>query len=122
VTGPAVLSPDGHRVAVNEASHVVVYGVDDDDRHPLAGAAEPGKVAAWSIDGRSLFVIEQDETIARVFRRDIATGQRALVREIRAQSPAGVTSFDVFVSRDGQGYAYTTSLRLANLFVVTPPR
>jgi Tol biopolymer transport system component len=119
VTGPAVLSPDGQHVAVNEESHVVVYAVDEDGRQPLAGTPEPGRVAAWSADGRSLFVIEQDETVARVFRRDIATGQRTPVRDIRAQSPAGVTSFDVFVSRDGRAYAYTTSLRLANVFVVT---
>jgi len=104
---------------VNEASHVVVYAVDEDGRQPLSGTPEPGRVAAWSADGRSLFVIEQDETVARVFRRDIATGQRTPVRDIRAQSPAGVTSFDVFVSRDGRAYAYTTSLRLANVFVVT---
>jgi eukaryotic-like serine/threonine-protein kinase len=118
-TGPAVISPDGTHVAVNEMSHVVVYGVDDDQRQPLAGAPEPGKVAAWSADGRSLFVIEQDETVARIFRRDIVTGKRTLVHEIRAQSPAGVTSFDVFVSRNGEAYAYTTSLRLANVFIVS---
>jgi hypothetical protein len=50
---------------------------------------------------------------------DLATGQRTFVREIRARSPAGVTSFDVFVSRDGRSYAYTTNLRLANVFVVS---
>jgi hypothetical protein len=40
------------------------------------------------------------------------------VRDIRVQDPAGVTAFDILVSRDGQAYAYMKSLRLANLFVV----
>jgi Tol biopolymer transport system component len=119
VTGPAVLSPDWHQVAVNEGTQVLIYAVDGGDRRPLTGPLEPGKVAAWSSDGRSLLVIEQDETVARVCRRDLATGRRTSVREIRAQSPAGLTSFDVFVSRDGTSYAYTSNLRLANVFVVS---
>jgi Tol biopolymer transport system component len=119
VTGPVGISPDGKHVAVNEMSRVFVYGVDDGRKQSLAGAPERGNVAAWSVDGRSLFVVEQNETVARVFRRVIATGQRTLLREIRAQSPAGVTSFDVFVSRNGEAYAYTTNRRLANVFVVS---
>jgi eukaryotic-like serine/threonine-protein kinase len=118
ITGPAVLSPDGRTVAVNEHSTVVAYSVDDDMKKTLPGGPEPGNVAAWSTDGRALFVVEQTDSIARVFRRDITTGRRDLIREIRAQAPAGVGAFDVFVSRDGRRFAYTTSLRLSNVFVV----
>jgi hypothetical protein len=113
-----VLSPDGRTVVVKEGSHLVAYSVDDNRKETLAGGAEPGQVAAWSSDGRSLFVVEQADTVARVSRRDVATGRRDFVREVRAQSPAGVTAFDVFVSRNGRGFAYATALRLANLFVV----
>ena len=35
------------------------------------------------------------------------TGARSFVREIRAQAPAGITAFDVFVSRNGESYACT---------------
>jgi hypothetical protein len=118
ITGPAVLSPDGRTVAVNEHSTVVAYSVDDDMKKTLPGGPEPGNVAAWSTDGRALFVVEQTDSTARVFRRDITTGRRDLIREIRAQAPAGVGAFDVFVSRDGRRFVYTTSLRLANVFVV----
>jgi hypothetical protein len=118
VTGAAVLSPDGRFVAVNHPSGVVVHSVDDGSQRDLAGPPEPGHVAAWSADGRSLFVVDQEGDTARVFRREIASGTRELIRVLRAQSPAGVTAFEVFVSRNGQAYAYTTSLRLANLYVV----
>jgi Tol biopolymer transport system component len=118
ITGPAVLSPDGRSVAVNHPSGVVIHSIDDGGQRDLAGPQEPGHVAAWSADGRSLFVVEQGGDTARVFRREIAGGRRELVRELRAQAPAGVTAFEVFVSRNGQAYAYTTSLRLANLYVV----
>ena len=118
ITGAAVLAPDGRAVAVNEGGHVVVRTVDDSRQQEMAGPPETGMVAAWSGDGKALFVIEQADAVARVFRRELATGRRALVREIRAQSPAGLTAFDVLVSRDGRAYAYTKSVRLANVFVI----
>jgi eukaryotic-like serine/threonine-protein kinase len=118
VTGPAVISPDGRSVAVKDGSSVRVYSVDDGEDRLLPGAPESGNVAAWSSDGRSLLIIEQVEDVARVFRRDIASGTRALVREIRVPESAGITSLDFLVSRDAQAYAYTKSIRLANLFVV----
>jgi hypothetical protein len=118
ITGPAAISPDGRTVAVTEPSGLVAYSVDDNSKKALPGEPEPGHVVAWSSDGRSLFVVEQTNAFARVFRRDVATGHRQLVREIRAQAPAGVTAFDVFVSRDGRSLAYSTALRLANVFVV----
>jgi Tol biopolymer transport system component len=118
ITGPAVLSPDGRHVAVNQDSGVVIYSVDKDEQRPLPGTPEFGRVAAWGFDGRSLFVVEQTDVVARVFRHDVVTGARAFVREIRTQSPAGVTAFDVFVSRNGESYAYGTALRLANVYVI----
>ena len=118
ITGPAVLSPDGRNVAVNDNSSVRVYSVDDGKDRVLPGGPESGHVAAWSSDGKSLLILEQIEDLARVFRRDVVSGVRELVREIRLQEPAGVTLFDILLSRDGPAYAYTKSIRVANLFVV----
>ena len=118
ITGPAALSPDGRHVAVNQESGVVIYTVDTDEPRPLPGVSEFARVAAWGSDGRSLFLVEQTDAVARVFRRDVVTGARSFVREIRAQAPAGVTAFDVFVSRNGEAYAYGTALRLANVYVI----
>jgi serine/threonine protein kinase/Tol biopolymer transport system component len=118
ITGPAVISPDGRFVAVNDDSSIRVYSVDEGADRVLPGAPEPGNVAAWSSDGRALLIVEEVQDLARLFRRDIHSGNRVSVRDIRVQDPAGVTAFDILVSRDGQAYAYMKSLRLANLFVV----
>ncbi len=118
VTGPAVLSPDGGRVAVNQSDRVVVYPVDGGEPQQLRGAAEPGKLVRWSADGRALFVVELANTVARLFRRELATGERAFVREVKVHEPAGVTAFDVWVSGDGAAYAYSALRRVSNLFVI----
>jgi hypothetical protein len=118
MTGPAVLSPDGQFVAVNDTSRIRIYSVDDGSDRVLPGGPEAGNVAAWSSDGRSLLTVEQVEHLARVFRRDVTSGRRELVREIRVEEPAGLSAVDLLLSRDGQSYAYTKQLRLANLFVI----
>jgi hypothetical protein len=118
VTGPATMSPDGRSVAVNQNGGVMIYDVAGGEPRPLPGGPESGKVAAWSADGRSLLVIEQRDAMARVFRRDVATGARVLVQEIPAQASAGATAFDFLVSRNGETYAYATATRLANVYVI----
>ena len=118
VTGPAVISPDGRSVAVKDGSHVRIYAIDQGGDRLLPGAPESGNIAAWSSDGKSLLVVEQIEGLARVFRRDVVSGRREPVREVRVQEPGGVTAFDIFVTPDGRAYAYSKSIRLANLFVV----
>ena len=118
VTGPAALSHDGKFVAVNGATEVAIHGVDDGSQRVLNGEPELAAVVGWSADGQSLLVLDQVDAAARLFRRSIRTGERVFVREIRAHDPAGVTSFDVWIARDGQAYGYHTYRRLTNLFVV----
>ncbi len=95
VTGPAVLSPDGRFVAVNDNSTIRVYAVDDGKDRVLPGGPESGNVAAWSSDGKFLLTLEQIGDLARLFRRDILSGRREFVREVRVQESAG---------RDGTGH------------------
>ncbi|HEX5107127.1 MAG TPA: protein kinase [Vicinamibacterales bacterium] len=117
ITGPAVLSPDGSAVAALEGGALVVYSVDADGRRELPGA-ESGLPARWSADGRSILLVERDGATARVVRRTIDSGRRELVRDVRLSDPAGVTQFDLWVSRDGDAYAYTLGRRTDNLFLI----
>jgi hypothetical protein len=118
VTGPAVLSPDGRRVAVKEGATLMVYTVDDAGGQPLPGPVEPGMPARWSADGRFIFVLEDEGAAVRVVRRDVSTGRREFLHEVRLPDPAGVMRFDVRVAADGQAYAYATSQSAGTLFLL----
>ncbi len=118
ITGPLVLSPDGRHVASNEAPGLYVYAVDTQERREIAGGRDPGRLARWSADGEALYFVELEAASARLYGRDLATGERSLVREIRAPDPAGVTRFDLYVARDGEAYAYTLDTQLTNLFLL----
>ena len=117
VTGPVVMSPDGRFVASNETEGLFVYPVDGGDRREVPGGPDVGKLARWSSNREVVYVLEQDGTSARVFQRDIVTGEREF-REVRAPDPAGVTRFDLRISRDGEAYAYSLDRWLTNLFLI----
>jgi dipeptidyl aminopeptidase/acylaminoacyl peptidase len=118
VPGPFVLSPDGQFVAGAEPDGLYVYSVDTGERRRLPGEPDPGKLARWSEDRQSLYVVEQDGAAASIFERDIETGERALVRRVRAPDPAGIARFDVWVARNGQAFAYSLARVSENLVVL----
>jgi Tol biopolymer transport system component len=118
VTGPAVLSPDGRFVVVKQDESLVEYPVEEGPFRALPGGAEPGMPAGWSRDGRTLHVVEYEGLAARLVARDVETGARRTIDEIRVPDPAGVLRFDVFVARDGEAWAYSLTRSASNLFVV----
>jgi hypothetical protein len=116
--GFAALSPDGTRVAANERDGLFVYDVDSGERRAVPGGRDPGVPARWSTEPNAIFLLEYEGTSARLVRRDVVSGERTTVRSFRALDPAGVSRFEVYVSRDGQAYVYTLDRVLTNLFVV----
>jgi eukaryotic-like serine/threonine-protein kinase len=118
VTGPAVLSPDGRRVVVKEGESLIAYPVDEGARQALAGPAEPGVPVRWSADGHWIFVIEDSGAATRLVQRNVNTGTREFLREIRVPDPAGLMSLDTWVAADGRTYAYGTSRSVGALFLV----
>jgi WD40 repeat protein len=118
VTGPVVLSPDGRFVASSATGGLVIYPVDGGSPIDVPGDPETGKLVRWSSDPDVLFVLEQDGAGATVYKRNITTGDRSFFREVRVPDPAGVTRFDLWLSRDGETYVYTLDRWLSNLFVI----
>lgn len=120
ITGPVVLSPDGRSVAFQDGESLYIQSVDDPEQDPYRapGGPEAGKLARWSDDGKWFYLVEQDGPVAAIHARSVETGDRRQVREIRVPDPAGVTRFELWVSADGQAYAYTLDRLVSNLFLL----
>ncbi len=114
------VSPDGRLVAAQGPdSKIAIYPVDGGAPRPLAGAEAGESPILWSSDDRSLYVYRRNETPARIFKIDIATGQRELWKTIAPADRSGlITIENVVMTPDARSYAYCytrilTSLELA---------
>jgi hypothetical protein len=74
---------------------------------------------AWARDGKSLFAPAASAIPASLYRVDVSTGVRTLVREV---APADRTALNlIFVTSvidDGRGYAYGYSRINAQLYLM----
>ncbi len=114
-----VLSPDGRLLAVLDAERrILLYPVDGGGAPRAAsGPAEPGELSVWSADGRSLYVAEAHKGLARVFRRDLASGRRDLWKEIAPADRAGVSYVGPLIAPNGS-YVYGYQRFLGNLYLI----
>jgi Tol biopolymer transport system component len=119
VTG-SIVSPDSRYLLTIDAKR-------DRWLHPLAGG-EPKKlsitlspdegIVSFFGDGTSLIVRDRSIPV-KVFRVDLATGRRQLLKEIVPADPAGAQSVPALrFSADGKSYAYTVGRFLSDLYVV----
>jgi Tol biopolymer transport system component len=114
------LSPDGRLLAMfTHDDRAVLHPVEGGEPRPIQGVEKGDRPIRWSADGRSLFIRRPGEWPARIFRLDLATGRRKLVREIAPSDPAGVISiWRIVLAPDGASYAYTYGRRLSDLYLV----
>ncbi|HJU41335.1 MAG TPA: protein kinase [Vicinamibacterales bacterium] len=130
---PTPISPEGFRVAspgsVSPSGDSVIV-VGDDERlflcsvsggppRPLAGAMRGEMAAQWQPDGRGVFVFEQRQIPARVFRLSL-DGDRELVKTLAPDDRAGVIAIHRLVMTPAvDAYAYTLERQLSDIYVAT---
>ncbi len=113
------VSPDGKLVtAVDAEGRAMLYPVEGGEPKPIPGI-EAGEVPVrWSTN-TSLFVSRPGDLPAKVFRLDLATGRRELVRQLTPLDPAGVFSIDpILMTPDGKSYVYSYRRLLSDLYLV----
>jgi len=127
---PRPVTPEGITGSLVSIDGKFVVGRDRDNKHalyPLAGGearAIPGlqdneRVIRWAADGNSLFVYHDRELPLKVFRLNLSTGQRELLRDITPADPAGrLGSVNVLLTPDGKGYVYAFNRHLSDLYLV----
>ena len=113
------VSPDGRLVAAIRADEsVALVPVDGGVLRSVAGLSPGDRPIQWSADGRYIYTFRQAELPAQVFRVDLVTGRKELVREIRPADPAGVSSIrDVLITPDGRTCVYSYTQILSDLYL-----
>jgi eukaryotic-like serine/threonine-protein kinase len=122
VTGGAAVSPDGKKLALNDAQHrPTIYPIDGGEASLIPGLDPGDEPKQWSQDGSMLYVIREGEIPLRVFRYEFATGKKTLWKQLVPTDRAGLIRIDNFsVTPDGAHYAYEINrITASDLFVVT---
>ncbi len=114
------VSPDGRTVAGDDPAGGVawLFALDGSERRPIPGL-QPGEEILWTADSHFLYAYRARQTPVKVYRLDVANGQRQLFRVL--SPPEGTGPGDiahVLFSADGQVYAYGYTRLLSELYLV----
>jgi tRNA A-37 threonylcarbamoyl transferase component Bud32/Tol biopolymer transport system component len=120
-TSAIIASPDGKYLAgANAKNDVVVFLLSGGPARPVPGMDASYVPAQWSADSRALYVYRPGEVPLQIFRVDIATGKKDLLRELVPADRAGVVSIaPVVTTLDASEFAYSYYQTLSVLYVVS---
>ncbi|MGI8958275.1 MAG: winged helix-turn-helix domain-containing protein [Bryobacteraceae bacterium] len=113
------VSPDGLRIA---GATISDSGLIFDLRNHSARQISPGVNAlpiAWSTDSKELFAVSRRNSIYRIVKTNLQTGQVQLWKTLPLGDQAGVIGLAGLVISPATGaYAYSTDLNLSHLYLV----
>jgi hypothetical protein len=117
--GPVPVSPDGKLVAARGADRKLhLYPVDGGEVRSVPGAEDGDWPSRFAADGRSLFVYRRGEIPCRLFRLDLATERRTIVKELKPADAAGTIAIPrVLVTPDARAYVYSVFSVLSDLYL-----
>ena len=119
-TKALAISPDGQWVAATRTDPGIwLYPVAGAaPPRPVSGSKEDDRPAAWSADGKALWVFRRDTVPASVFRLDLESGQRQLSKSLIPPDPVGVYSIPQFkTTPTGDAYFYGYTRVLSQLYM-----
>jgi hypothetical protein len=123
---PTRLSNDGQCVAaMGESDTVLLLQVAGGEARPVLGCVAGDLPIGWTRDDRALYVYRRGRTSVPIERVDITTGERTPWHTIRPADPAGINDImpgdvmPVYITPDGQTYAYSYRRFLSDLYVVS---
>src|SRR5580692_2212636 len=114
------LAPDGSSVAdIGPDDKGYLFPIPSGDPQIIKGL-QPGEVpVAWTADGHSLYVYRGGDLPSKVYRLEVATGNRTLWKELMPPDPSGVEFVGpVLPTPDGKSYVYGYRRLLSDLYLV----
>ena len=114
------MSPDGKSVlAVGPDRKRYLYPLSGGEPTEIRGLSEDDTPNGWASDSHHLYVFRRRDIPARLYRFDIETGTRELVRELMPADGAGIVDISpVMATRDGASYVYGFQRTLSDLYLV----
>jgi hypothetical protein len=116
------ISPDGMRVAALDANgRLWLHPLNGaDGSQPIDGLEAGNLPIGWNADGQSVYVFQDGELPAVVYRFHFADRRKERVTVLAPPDAAGVKAPATIVATpDGRGFFYTYVQNLSNLFLVT---
>jgi DNA-binding winged helix-turn-helix (wHTH) protein/Tol biopolymer transport system component len=120
---PCRVSPDGKLLAGSALADrgTWLFPLAGGPPRPIPGLL-PGEDFTWTSDPRYLYTYLPNQTPVKVYRLDLQSGARQLVRELNPPDAAGLGNItQVMFSADGQAYVYRYTRLLSELYLVTSP-
>src|SRR5271169_2597346 len=114
------VSPDGQSVVgVGPDQKGYVFPAAGGDPRPVNGM-EPGDIPInWSEDGHSIYLYRSGEVPAQVYRLELATGKKAVWKQIAPLDPTGVSTIGpIVMTPNGKTYVYGFHRTLGDLYLV----
>jgi eukaryotic-like serine/threonine-protein kinase len=110
------VSPDGKLIAAKSLAGdgARLYATDGGESRPIPGLL-PGEDFTWTSDPKFMYVHHLKQIPIRIYRLDIATGQRQLFEEVK---PSVVPVDAIMLSSDGRAYVYCYVRLLSELYLV----
>ncbi len=115
-----VVSPDGKFVAaVLSDAKGYLFPVDGGDSRTIPGFGVGDVPVGWTSDGQSIFVYNPGDLPSKVYRLNVATGQRQLWKVLMPADGAGITDLGpILITPDGKSYVYEYGRTLSDLYLV----
>jgi Tol biopolymer transport system component/predicted Ser/Thr protein kinase len=114
------VSPDGQLVAgIGPDQKGYFYSLAAGEPRLIKGLESGDLAMSWTQDGRGLYLYRSGEVPAKVFRLDLATGQKTLWKQIVPVDPTGVSTIGpILMTPDGKSYVYGFHRTLGDLYLV----
>jgi hypothetical protein len=114
------VSPTGSILAITDDSQALLYRTTSGGEPETKFKIEPGeREAGWTSDGRSLYLVENQQTPLIINRFEIESGRRSLWKQVvLPSSEHDIRCEKLVITPDGQSYAYTFSNHSSDLYVV----
>jgi len=114
------VSPDGQWIiAANAQRQLSFYPVEGRTPQPIQNLQSEDEIIGWSSDGRSLYLARTKELPIQVYRFDLKTGRRDLLKEVMPPDLAGIHAEKrIFMTSDGKGCAYSVNRKFSELYMV----